>query len=135
MDATMHWTKTAFGYALNIPQPAGAQGEGGAKKPVQVGIVVDMLEKATVAIKEPGVNSYQLAPGGYQTARIALHAAEAWVSENYGSASALLDKNARWRGGSPSQKQLALAGKLGIEVSPNMTKGDVSTLIDVRLNR
>jgi ATP-dependent helicase IRC3 len=140
MDATMHWTKTAFGYALNIPQPAASQGEGDgmypgrSKKPVQVGIVVDMLEKATVAIKEPGVNSYQLAPGGYPTARIALHAAEAWVGENYGSASVLLDKNARWRGGSPSQKQLALAGKLGIEVSPNMTKGDVSTLIDITLN-
>jgi ATP-dependent helicase IRC3 len=68
----------------------------------------------------------------------AMGIAEEWmrhVVEDSRAAAFLVDPNARWRGDSPSDKQLGLLAKLGIAYEPTITRGEASDLITATFAR
>lgn len=65
----------------------------------------------------------------------AMGVAEEYLREQASEAMTLVDKTARWRKDTPSEKQLNLMGDLGIPVEAGMTKGQASELIGAALAR
>jgi ATP-dependent helicase IRC3 len=59
-----------------------------------------------------------------------LEAAERWVEVNLGDRSRLLLRDAGWRGRAPSEKQLGLARRVGLEVPETATSGELSQMLD-----
>lgn len=55
------------------------------------------------------------------------------IAQDHAEPSTLTSAKATWRKGEPSQGQLSFAARLGIAVSPTMSKGDVSEAIDAAL--
>lgn len=128
LGARLAWTKTAFGYHLSVPIGRDAMHRG---RTVSLGVVVDLLGRAELRLKEAGARAQVLARNaGIQTA---IRQAEEWVEENANETLHMLDRKAKWRQDAPSPKQAAFAAKLGLQVAPSMTKGDVSQLIDAAL--
>jgi len=50
-----------------------------------------------------------------------------WIMKNYNTT--LIDANAAWRADSPTDKQLKILKRIGIQITPNMTKGTASQII------
>lgn len=59
--------------------------------------------------------------------------AEQWVRKNRSDVLTLVDRTAKWRGGSPTDAQRTLCCRLKITIPEGATKGDVSTVISKRL--
>lgn len=125
LRTALSWTKTAFGYAISVP------GNGEARAPLQIGVVVNMLGQADVRVKHRSQKPQYLARN--EDVQTAISMAEDWVSRHVPDAGALLDKNAGWHSDAPSEKQLRFAERLKIKVNESMTKGDLSKLIDAKM--
>lgn len=63
----------------------------------------------------------------------AMGVAEEYVRAQAEESLRLIDKTARWRTDSPSEKQTKLLGDLGIPITETMTKGEASNLIGAAL--
>jgi superfamily II DNA or RNA helicase len=50
-----------------------------------------------------------------------------WIMKNYNTT--LIDANAAWRADAPTDKQVKILKKIGIQITPNMTKGLASQII------
>ena len=130
ISVTMPWVRTSYGYALSVPAPEGYDTE---FKTVYLGVVENALGHGEVRIKEGKSRAKFLLKR--ETVQDAIQQAENHVRDNlsgHGTA-VLMDVNAKWRTDAPSDKQVALAKKLKINVLPTMSKGDVSTLISAKL--
>jgi hypothetical protein len=107
----LHWTEQAGVYALAIPggslalQPSG---DGYRAVRLEGGRVVEQLAAPLPLAYAQGV-------------------AEDWAREH--QAHGLATPDAAWRGQPASDKQLTLLNKLGIVVSPGLTRGGASDLI------
>ena len=120
--SSLAWVKTSFGYAL------GVMGKG------QIGIVVDLLGGASLRLKVPQEAPLDL--GRYPGVGEAIQSAEAWVRQEVPDLMAMLDRDAKWRSGDATPKQVAFLRKLKdvagtpIQYPPGLTKGQASALID-----
>lgn len=57
---------------------------------------------------------------------------EPWVRQRMPDEAKLVSRHARWRGGAPTEKQVAYAVSLGIDVPEDATRGWVSSMINAR---
>ena len=133
VTVTMPWVRTSYGYALSVPAPEGSEGDPDKFKTVYMGVVENVLGHGEVRIKEGKSRAKFLLKK--DTVQEAISASEDYVRANLSGegTATLMDVNAKWRKDSPSEKQVALAKKLKITVSPTMSKGDLSTLISAKL--
>jgi superfamily II DNA or RNA helicase len=112
------WVPTSWGYALSV------MGKG------QMGVIENLLGQATVRWKEQGRRPIQLGEPRYNDARDAVIWADQWISREAGGVGRLLDRDAAWRDGAPSEKQIEYLKRLKIIYPANITKGQASSLID-----
>lgn len=61
--------------------------------------------------------------------RMAFAASDSWIQDNRSSALTLLDSSAAWRSDAPTPSQIKALKRLGIAVTPEMTKGFVSQIL------
>jgi len=121
-QSSLAWVKTPFGYAL------GVMGKG------QLGIVLDLLGNATLRLKVPHEEPQSL--GRYLGILEAVRGADEWVRQEAPDLMAMLNRQARWRTGDATPKQIAFLGKLKdndgkpVQYPPSLTKGQASALID-----
>lgn len=118
LEVEMAWVRTPFGYALSL--------SGGA----QMGVVVDLLGHAD--LRQKVLDREVSVLGQYETAQAALSAAEDMLFATRDDAR-MYRKDAHWRRDQASEKQVRFAKKLGIKVHPQMSKGDVASLISKAL--
>jgi len=119
----LSWVKTSFGYAISCPTAPG-------RPSAQMGLIVDPLGRVHLEIKQRGFGRQKL--GQFPSVQHGIDGAESYAREQFEGYRVSM-KDAKWRTGTPSAKQLEFAKKLGLQVPAGATKGQVATMIDARV--
>lgn len=93
---------------------------------------VDTLGVWTLSRYEPSAKA-EIVFGRYSGPRDAFSAADALICRAHDTRLARV--NAAWRAAKPTEKQLALLASWGVQIPPNLTKGQASQIIDQRFRR
>jgi len=88
----------------------------------------DTLSRWQVVYFNTSNNNKQLL-GKAKDMREAFAASDAWIQENRSSSLTLLDSSASWRADAPTLAQSKVLKRIGIAITPTMTKGMASQII------
>lgn len=119
LGATLAWVRAGTGFALSMPGDR------------HVGIVEDLLGAWTVRLKEPEARPRDMAQG--ETLQDALRMAETIIRQRFPQVAPMLERQAVWRGEPATAAQKWLATLIHAQTRPDMTKGEISAAIELRL--
>lgn len=128
---SLSWVKLGDSdYRLQYPWQDGTE---------TISIQKDMLGKfeivATLRPSNGGPARQRTLAASIETEDGAATMAESWVMQERRSVMKLADRNAAWREGDASPRQLALLRRLRIPYKAGISKGEASTLIDMGMAR